>query len=106
MVSLQSIIKGVNDHLLPTSTSYLVAETRVFNDRPVDTNMASIEHYLQYGVRIILSRIIPIGGILVAKEIQRARRKEGIIGTSQCSIIIKLRQSNYNTQKITPLHCS
>jgi len=32
---------------------FLVAETRVFNDHPVATNMASREHYLQYGVRIV-----------------------------------------------------
>jgi len=34
-------------------TVYQVAETRSSHDRRVDANMASREHYLQYGVRIV-----------------------------------------------------
>jgi len=30
-----------------------VAETGSSHDRPVDGNMASREHYLQYGIRIV-----------------------------------------------------
>jgi len=45
--------KGLNEDLPSTLTSSQVAETRVSHDRPVDANMASREHYLQYGVRII-----------------------------------------------------
>jgi len=30
-----------------------MAETRVSHDRPVTANVASTEHYLQYGVRIV-----------------------------------------------------
>jgi len=45
--------KTLNDDLLPTLTSNQVAETRVSNDLRVDANMASGEHYLQYGVRIV-----------------------------------------------------
>jgi len=46
--------KALNDDLSLTLTSSQVAETRVSTDRPVDANnMASREHYLQYGVRIV-----------------------------------------------------
>jgi len=41
-----------NDDLPSTLTFHQVAETRSSHDRPVDANMASREHYLQYSVRI------------------------------------------------------
>jgi len=44
---------GLNDDLLPSQYLPQVAETRVSHDRLVDANMASREHYLQYGVRIV-----------------------------------------------------
>jgi len=43
----------LNDDLLLTLMGRLMAETRVSHDRPVTANMASREHYLQYGVRIV-----------------------------------------------------
>jgi len=44
--------EALNDDLPSTLTVHQVAETRSSHDRPVDANMASIEHYLQNGVRI------------------------------------------------------
>jgi len=44
--------KALNDDLSLTLTVHQVAENRSSNDRRVDANMASKEHYLQYGVRI------------------------------------------------------
>jgi len=43
----------LNDDLLPTLMGRLMAETRVSHDCPVTANMASRDHYLQYGVRIV-----------------------------------------------------
>jgi len=47
---LPRMIKALNNDL---KTVHQVAETGVAHDRPVDANMASREHYLQYGVRIV-----------------------------------------------------
>jgi len=44
---------ALNDDLSSSLTVHQVAETRFSHDRPVDANMASREHYLQYGVRIV-----------------------------------------------------
>jgi len=44
----------LNDDLSSSQDrSSSIAETRSFHDRPVDANMVSREHYLQYGVRIV-----------------------------------------------------
>jgi len=45
--------KDLNVDLLPTLMGRLMAETRVSHDRPVTANMASREHYSQYGDRIV-----------------------------------------------------
>jgi len=45
--------RALYDDLLPTLMGRLMAETRMSHDCPVDANMASREHYLQYGVRIV-----------------------------------------------------
>jgi len=45
--------KALNDDLSLILTVHQVAETISSHDRPVDANMASREHYLQYGVRIV-----------------------------------------------------
>jgi len=48
-----SVVKDLNDDHLPTLMGRVMAETRVSHNRPVTGNMASREHYLQHGVRIV-----------------------------------------------------
>jgi len=50
---VQVALRALTTTFHQVKTVHQVAETRSSHDRPVDAIMASREHYLKYGVRIV-----------------------------------------------------